>query len=140
MVTPVAIPTVTSSSNGALAGLWVVARPLQAVPIEVARAETGERPSVVRQTGMPHLLASTADWQSLVSRYDDWDVAKMLKIINCESGGDENVVSPDGANVGAYQINVVHGFSYEEMTDPVRATEIAHDIYLGSGYAAWSCS
>ena len=63
----------------------------------------------------------------------------MIRIIECESHGDENAVSPGGANVGAYQINVVHGYSYEEMTDPMTATDIAHDIWLSQSYQAWSC-
>ena len=63
----------------------------------------------------------------------------MMRIIACESHGDENAVSPDGANVGAYQINRVHGYSYEEMTDPAISTEIAHDVWLSQGYGAWAC-
>ena len=63
----------------------------------------------------------------------------MLRIVGCESHGDENAVSPDGRNVGAYQLNVVHGFTYEQMTDPEQSTDLAHDIWLSQGYEAWSC-
>jgi len=63
----------------------------------------------------------------------------MMRIIECESHGDENVVSPDGQNVGAYQLNVVHGFSYEDATNPPVATDLAHDVWLSQGYGAWAC-
>lgn len=79
------------------------------------------------------------DWAALLARYADWDVNTMLRIMACESGYDNTAVSPDGRNVGAYQENVIHGYSYAEMTDPVRSTEIAHDIWLSQGYRAWSC-
>jgi hypothetical protein len=63
----------------------------------------------------------------------------MIRIIECESHGDENAVSPGGANVGAYQLSTIHGVSYEDATDPVKSTELAHKVWLSQGYAAWSC-
>lgn len=63
----------------------------------------------------------------------------MLRILDCESHGDPSAVSPDGANHGAWQINVVHGYSELAMHDPVVSTALAHSIWLSQGYRAWSC-
>lgn len=86
------------------------------------------------------------DWRTLIEQWSDWDADVMLRIMygpypcpNGESGGDPNAMSPDGRNWGAYQINVVHGYSVAQMTDPVTSTAIAHDIWLSQGYRAWSC-
>lgn len=84
-------------------------------------------------------LAGTTDWWLLIGQWRDWDADTMARIIECESGGDENAVSPDGQNVGAYQLNVVHGWTYEQMTDPIVSTDLAHDLWLSSGYEAWAC-
>lgn len=81
----------------------------------------------------------SVDWADLVSAYGDWEVSTMIRIIDCESHGDENAVSPDGQNVGAYQLNVVHGYSYEDATNPEISTALAHDVWLSQGYEAWAC-
>ena len=101
------------------------------------------RPGSVSPAVAPVYLApppsrATADWRLLVHQWNDWDWDRMLRIIECESHGDENVVSP-GGHTGAYQISPIHGYSYEEMTDPVISTDIAHDIWLSQGWGAWSC-
>lgn len=36
-------------------------------------------------------------------------------------------------------LNVVHGFSYEDATDPAISTALAHDVWLSQGYGAWTC-
>lgn len=95
-------------------------------------------PAPTTTGGVPRARSGT-DWAALLAQWSDWSVSTMLRIIDCESHGDANAVSPGGQNWGAFQINVVHGYSVEQMTDPVTSTAIAHDIYLSQGYRAWSC-
>lgn len=36
-------------------------------------------------------------------------------------------------------MNIVHGYSYEDATNPEISTALAHDVWLSQGYGAWSC-
>ena len=114
-----------------------------AVWVQFGRMAGAEAVPVSRDTGRGNSslagLQGSADWRSLLVAYPDWDTEIMARIIQCESHGDENVVSPDGRNVGAFQLNVIHGFSYEDATNPPVATALAHDVWLSEGYDAWSC-
>ncbi len=132
--------SVQRSSDNTRAALWTLA------PLEHWDTVSAPIPSVVprRDTQVPELQESTdavdgGAWLGLVEQYVDWDAARMIRIVECESHFDENAVSPDGANVGGFQLNVVHGFTYEQMTDPATATELAHDLWQSSGYGAWAC-
>lgn len=124
------------SDSDTQAALWVVSRLRQDVQRSSLRSEVPPTAPAIRN---PAPQTWTADWYALVQRYGDWDWDRMMRIVQCESHGDENAVSPDGANVGAWQLNNSHGFSYEDATNPVISTDLAHDVWLSQGYSAWSC-
>lgn len=122
------------------AEFWIVYERLAPVPTPTPPPAPVPAPAQRVPAPVQHSApASVERWRGLVAKYVDWDAEVMLRIIACESGGQPDAVSPDGQNAGAYQENVIHGYSYAEMTDPVRSTEIAHDIWLSQGYEAWSC-
>ncbi len=122
------------SGGGAQRDVLVSGASVGAVHDDTAVPEVQEAATTGSST-----VAASADWRSLIEQWDDWDADVMLRIIACESGGSSTAVSPGGANVGAYQLNQVHGYSYEQMTDPATSTALAHDIWLSQGYGAWSC-
>lgn len=54
-----------------------------------------------------------------------------------ESGGDPDAVSPDGENLGLFQLNRVHGG--DELLDPATNVAVAYQLWLDQGWAPWSC-
>ena len=72
------------------------------------------------------------------------EVETALRIMHCESRGDPDAVSGDGANIGLMQINVVHrarvGGNLELLYDPETNIRIARDIWRdNSGFSPWAC-
>lgn len=133
-------PPLARNEQDDAAGFWAIYGSItRAIPLPTPELEVVER----RRDLLPELPATDPGaagyWRTLLERYADWSPDVMLRIINCESHFDENAVSPDERNVGAYQLNVVHGFRYEDMTDPSISTDLAHDVWLSQGYQAWSC-
>jgi len=63
----------------------------------------------------------------------------MARIAACESNWDENAISPDGQNVGLLQVNLVHGWTTEQLTAPAFNVAAAYDVWLSQGYGAWAC-
>mgnify|MGYP001388050227 CR=1 FL=1 len=72
--------------------------------------------------------------EGLVCSYE-WPCGEALAVARCESGLDPNAVSPDGANIGVFQINVVHGYYPGLIANVAKAYEIWRD----QGWAPWSC-
>lgn len=60
-------------------------------------------------------------------------------VMMCESDGDPSAVSPDGQNVGLYQINLIHGWTREQLLDPVINTLAMLALYADQSWAPWSC-
>jgi hypothetical protein len=87
---------------------------------------------------VPRATADVSAYADLLNLYD-WDVARMTRIAACESNFDENAISPDGQNVGLLQINLVHGWTTEQLTDPAFNIAAGYDVWLSQGYAAWAC-
>jgi len=96
------------------------------------------------------------DWRSLLSGYSDWDIDTMMAIIfgsavcpNGESGGDPTAINPDGRSWGGLQIeydahraeliNITGSDDPHQLLNPIINVEMAHDVWLSSGYGAWSC-
>ena len=77
-------------------------------------------------------------WRALVCdpRYR-WVCDEALAVLWCESRGDPNAVSPDGQNVGLFQLNIIHGY----YPDPVENVAKAYAIWLdyGGHWTAWAC-
>ncbi len=62
----------------------------------------------------------------------------------CESRWQADAVSPDGANLGYFQVNAVHaarvGGDLEALFDPVINIRVAYSIYAESGgWGPWAC-
>lgn len=73
--------------------------------------------------------------------------ARALRIARCESGLDPTAVSPDGANWGLLQINVVHraraarmGYAWAQMLDAGPNLAVARAIYDEQGFEPWACA
>lgn len=86
---------------------------------------------------VPRSIQSYDFWRELVSRYTDWDIDTMLRIISCESGGDAGAISPpdsDGIpNYGPFQ---AHG-DPEAAQSIEYALENAHEKFKARGYQPW---
>lgn len=69
--------------------------------------------------------------------------AEAHSVMDCESGGDPNAVSPGGGNHGLFQINSVHRQRFadvwDQRYDPWWNTYMAKTIYNDSGWRPWSC-
>ena len=57
----------------------------------------------------------------------------------CESSGDWSAVSPDGRNIGGFQVNLIHGWTREELLDPAINLLAAYSIWKEQGWTPWSC-
>jgi hypothetical protein len=80
-------------------------------------------------------------WLGLVRQYD-WPVEEALAVAWCESRHDPGAVSPDGQNLGLFQINVIHEGKLqpgESLLDPVVNVRIAYQIWADQGWGPWSC-
>jgi hypothetical protein len=70
-----------------------------------------------------------------------------VEVARCESGLDPHAVSPDGANHGLMQINVVHRRQFEAVTgrpwsdvyDQFQNARYARWLYDQQGWAPWTC-
>ena len=85
--------------------------------------------------------AGVEQWRGLVAQYP-WDVTTVLRIMQCESGGDPTATG--GPNYGLMQVNAVHsarvGGNLSALYDPATNIRVAYDIYVdGGGFGPWSC-
>lgn len=82
-------------------------------------------------------VLSGADWAGLLARYPGWDVGTMLRIIDCESGGNPGAVSPpdsDGVpNYGGLQLHGDPG-----GLNPEYAVAEAYRKWSNGGYGHWA--
>jgi hypothetical protein len=73
---------------------------------------------------------------------------KAVRVARCESTLDPGAVSPDGANWGLMQINVVHkglaasmGYSWAQMLQARPNLAVARAVYdRAGGWGPWSCA
>jgi len=93
---------------------------------------------------LPRILDSAPhnDLRELVCSYS-WHCHEALAVVQCESGGNANATSPDGQNLGLFQINLVHIARVDGnsslLYDPVINTRVAYDIWLDQSWIPWSC-
>jgi hypothetical protein len=64
-----------------------------------------------------------------------WPCGEALAVARCESGLDPGAVSPDGQNIGVFQVNVIHGW-HPGLAENVAK---AYAIYVDQGWGPWSC-
>lgn len=69
-----------------------------------------------------------------------WDCQDVLTVTLCESTWRWREVSDDGQNVGAFQVNLIHGYTREWLLNPQHNVDAAYHIWLDQGWAPWSCS
>lgn len=84
---------------------------------------------------------------SLASAYSDWDAHVVTWLVfdagtgHGESSGRTDVVSADGKYVGLMQIDWrLHGYTVEQLQDPVTNIEAAHKLWLQRGFQPWPSS
>lgn len=81
-------------------------------------------------------------WRSLVASIFPADtVDNVLRVMQCESGGNTNAVSPTGDH-GLMQINAVNfaRFAGRSPYDPEANLEVAYAMSAGgTSFWAWSC-
>ncbi len=73
---------------------------------------------------------------------------KAVRVARCESTLDPTAVSPDGANWGLMQVNVVHkalaarmGYSWAQMLQAGPNLAVARAVYdRAGGWGPWSCA
>ena len=48
-------------------------------------------------------------------------------------------MSPDGQNIGGFQINLIWGWTREQLLDPVTNALAAIVVWRRNGWSAWAC-
>jgi hypothetical protein len=71
--------------------------------------------------------------------------ANLARIAQCESGGNPQIVSPDGVHRGKYQFDIPTWQSVGGAGDPAAASEAEQDqraflLYKMRGYQPWECA
>jgi len=75
-------------------------------------------------------------WEWIVGHFSDWSPELMLRIIDCESGGDPDAVSaPDYDGLRNYGLFQIHG--EPEELDLAYNIERAHEKWQRSQYWPW---
>lgn len=65
------------------------------------------------------------------------------RVAFCESSHRADAVNRNrngSVDVGLFQINSIHGQSTEDMRDPVKNAEFAHELYEAQGWRPWRAS
>ena len=73
--------------------------------------------------------------ERLICSSYDWPCADALAVAWCESRFNPQAVSPDGQNVGVFQVNLVHGYYPGAEANVAKA----YAIWTDQGWAPWSC-
>lgn len=83
-------------------------------------------------------------WRTMVNYY--WGkhgqahVDRMLRIMDCESGGNPKAKNPRSSATGLFQILAFWQKAWPgDYTDPWTNAAVAYQIWLTQGYAAWVC-
>jgi transglycosylase-like protein with SLT domain len=89
----------------------------------------------------PPPSAGVEQWRTLVAAYFPPDhVDRMLRIMDCESGGNPWAKNPHSSATGLFQIMASWQKSWPgDYTDPWTNVAVAYQIWLTQGYAAWVC-
>jgi soluble lytic murein transglycosylase-like protein len=81
-------------------------------------------------------------WKPLIAKYFPSDqVNNAIKIVNAESGGNTNVLSPT-RDRGLFQINAIHigrvNGNLEALFDPETNVKVAYAIWSEQGWGPWT--
>ncbi len=89
---------------------------------------------LLRAAGWPDIVVNTKDGPAQL-------IPLMAAIGLAESGGsptNDNLHEPNGSqSYGLWQINSVHGYSREQLHDPLFNAQIALNVYTAEGLRAW---
>ena len=91
--------------------------------------------------GVPWRAASLSeggiDWRALHEQYDGWDIGIMLRIVECESGGNAAAESPpDTDGLRNYGLHQHHGDPFA-AGHPEYSTHQAYLKWQARGYQPW---
>lgn len=89
----------------------------------------------------PLPVSGVEQWRTMVEWFwDEPHTSRMLRIMDCESGGDPSAKNPRSSATGLFQIM---GFWQKvwpgDYTDPWTNAAVAYQIWLSQGFAAWVC-
>lgn len=105
-------------------------------------------PSTTTTLVLPeHVDEDQGDIEWLIRQTFPETPEKAVRIARCESRFDPTAVSPDGANWGVMQVNVVHkglaaamGYSWGQMLQVLPNLAVARAVYdRAGGWGPWSC-
>jgi len=74
-----------------------------------------------------------------------WPIEEACRVSFCESTWQSDAVSPDGSNLGYFQINAVHSWrvggpgNLYRLLDPATNVSVAYDIWREQGWGPWAC-
>lgn len=122
-------------SEALIPAVWWVAsgRPMHVSP-ELADP-SGGLPIVVHAERAVQPAAE--QWRGLIERYEGWDVEKMLRIVQCESSGDPDIISlPDYDGIRNYGGFQHHGDPFA-AGHPEYSTHQAYLKWQARGYQPW---
>lgn len=89
-------------------------------------------------TGMGN--GNVEQWRGLVAAYPLWDVDRMLRIMNCESGGSPTAYNGVTGVAGLFQIHPLWQKVWPgNYYDPATNVAVAYQVWLEQGYDAWVC-
>lgn len=78
-------------------------------------------------------------WRGLVASYPGWDVDRMLRIMDCESGGNPWAKNPRSSATGLFQVMASIWHDGRDLYDPYVNIDVAHYVWTEQGYRAWVC-
>lgn len=112
--------------------------------VELRKKRAPNLPPVAIKDEKGMLLPDKSVIPADVIRQYDWDADNMIKIMQCESGGNRmaHAATRWEHSVGLFQINVaVHPYKHDDMYDIEKNIAAAYNIYMNEGYYAWkNCS
>lgn len=79
----------------------------------------------------------------LQDKLDSDDVTKLMLVALCESGFNpqaSNKNTNKSTDGGVFQINSIHGYSYDELKNPIKNTDVAIKLYTDSNLQPWNSS
>ncbi len=152
MVFSVLTPALLVGAHGTIARV-------EAVNVEIEAARPIDRTPFLQAEAVVYAINAPPEAQN----EPEWDDKAYLKeivlgmveeagmnaytanqIITCESSWRIEVwnynVGPKSYDVGIWQINDLHGLSWEDRTDPIKATDFAIELYKRRGWQPWVCA
>ena len=74
----------------------------------------------------------------------DWPADEACSVSWCESRWQPDAISPDGQNLGIFQVNVVHralvGGQEQRLLDAATNVRVAYELWRDYGWGIWACT